>query len=707
MARSLYVASLEPHSGKSMVALGLTEMLSERVGEVGYLRPVVPVPDDDRIELIRSRLGDGPDHDRARALFTDDEIDDAVGAGRLDTLVSRVLDAYHELDEVCDFVLVDGTDHTGVSAAIDLGLDTTLASDLGAPVLLVVRGADRDLDGIRDAVAVARERMRDEGVTLAATVVNRVPDDLVDEVRAEVDRLDGEPVYVVPQDADLGAPTVAEVVDAIGATPISAGQGSRGTIAKHPQLDDQRPVRSVKVAAMTLPNALEHFEDGTLVVTPGDREDVLLGALLARVAPSTPNVAGIVLTGGLTPDPRIVDLLAAVSTNVPVVTVEEDTFAAAQAVGRVRGVIRAHHEYKIAAALDVFREAVDLDTLAERIEVAAPDRVTPRMFEHRLIERASSDRRRIVLPEGTDERILQATAILLRRKVADLVLLGDAEEIRAAASDAGVDVGVLDDVALVDPGTDDRSQRFAEEYVRLREHKGVTHEQAADVMTDVSYFGTMMVHLGEADGMVSGAAHTTAHTIRPAFEFIRTRPGVDSVSSVFLMALADRVLVYGDCAVIPNPTVEQLADIAVSSADTARTFGIDPVVAMLSYSTGSSGTGEDVERVRDAVRLVRERAPDLEVEGPIQYDAAVDAGVAQAKLPESSVAGKATVFVFPDLDTGNTTYKAVQRSAGAVAIGPVLQGLNAPVNDLSRGCLVPDVVNTVAITAIQAQEQDG
>ena len=327
--------------------------------------------------------------------------------------------------------------------------------------------------------------------------------------------------------------------------------------------------------------------------------------------------------------------------------------------------------------------------------------VTPLMFEHMLIERARDDRRRIVLPEGTDERILRAAEILLRRRVADLTLLGDETEVRGIATQLGVDIS---GAHLLSPADEELHERFAQEYAKRRAHKGITADQARDVVSDVSYFGTMMVALDLADGMVSGATHTTAETIRPSFELIKTRPGVSIVSSVFLMCLADRVLVYGDCAVNPNPTAEELADIAISSAATAARFGVEPRVAMLSYSTGESGAGAQVERVREATALVRAHSPELSVEGPIQYDAAVDASVARAKLPESAVAGRATVFIFPDLNTGNNTYKAVQRSAGAVAIGPVLQGLRKPVNDLSRGATVADIVNTVAITAIQAQD---
>jgi phosphate acetyltransferase len=324
------------------------------------------------------------------------------------------------------------------------------------------------------------------------------------------------------------------------------------------------------------------------------------------------------------------------------------------------------------------------------------------MFEYQLIERARSRRQHIVLPEGGEERILRSSEVLLRRKVCDITLLGNEKEIQQKTASLGLN---LEGVNIVNPARSEWLADFAKTYYELRKHKGISEEMAADAMTDVSYFGTMMVHKGIAGGMVSGAVHTTAHTIRPSFEIVKTKPGCSIVSSVFLMCLADRVLVYGDCAVNPNPNSEQLADIAISSAETASLFSVEPRIAMLSYSTGESGKGESVEAVRKATEIARERRPDLKIEGPIQYDAAVDTSVAKTKLPESEVAGHATVFIFPDLNTGNNTYKAVQRSANAVAIGPVLQGLNKPVNDLSRGALVTDIVNTVAITAVQAQQQ--
>ena len=331
---------------------------------------------------------------------------------------------------------------------------------------------------------------------------------------------------------------------------------------------------------------------------------------------------------------------------------------------------------------------------------AAPTAVTPLAFQADLIERARAERKRIVLPEPDDDRVLQAAAQVLAAGIADITFVGDADYVAKRAGELGLDLSAAQVISVNDPAY---LERYAEEFARLRAKKGVTLEQAREKVTDVSYFGTMMVHMGDADGMVSGAAHTTAHTIVPSFQIIKTAPGVSVVSSIFLMAMKDRVWAFGDCAVNPNPTAEQLADIAVTSARTAAQFGVTPRVAMLSYSTGTSGSGPDVDVVVEATRLAREKAPELAIEGPIQFDAAVDAAVAATKLPGSEVAGKATVFVFPSLEAGNIGYKAVQRSSGAVAVGPVLQGLNKPVNDLSRGALVEDIVNTVALTAVQAQ----
>lgn len=691
MATSLYLASLEPESGKSLIALGLMEMLSSRTDGAGYFRPVIAdgPETDPRIALITGRYPLGFEPEELYA-WTASEVERMLAEGRRDEVFTGILHAYKAIERRCGFVLCDGTDFSGVASAFEFDFNVAVANHLGAPVLALVNGRQREADDIAAGVQVAWESLRAEGAVVAATIVNRVPEDVLEAVRAALDdpiRNSDAPLWLIPEDPRLGMPTIAEIAAAIDATEI------HGYV-----LEDQQEVSTLKVAAMSVANFLDHVVDGALIITSGDRSDIILAALVSRLSQALPTVAGLVLTGGLPPAPQVDRLLT--DSTLPVLAVDDDTYTAASRIGGVRGVLRADNDRKVATALGLFEHHVDVPALADRIELTRSDRVTPLMFTYELIERARSPRKRIVLPEGTDDRILQAAQLLLRRDVVDLVLLGNVQQVAARIDALGLNLG---DTPIIDPAHAEERRAYADRYHDLRRHRGVTPDQAWDTMADVSYFGTMMVETGAVDGMVSGAAHTTGHTIRPAFEFIRTRPGVSVVSSVFFMLLADRVLVYGDCAINPNPTAEQLADIAISSAETAAEFGVDPLVAMLSYSTGTSGAGEDVDRVRQATALARERRPDLKIEGPIQYDASVDVAVAQAKLPGSEVAGHATVFVFPDLNTGNTTYKAVQRSTNALAIGPVLQGLNKPVNDLSRGCTVGDIVNTVAITAVQAQ----
>jgi phosphate acetyltransferase len=463
-----------------------------------------------------------------------------------------------------------------------------------------------------------------------------------------------------------------------------------------------REAAGLVVAAMSLPNVLDRLTEGVAVIAPGDRTAGLVpGLLAAHQASNFPSLSAVFLTGGFTMPDSVRRLLDGWDSPLPIISTAEDTLQTALHLSAVRGEIAAASTGKIETALGVFARAVDAGALLDRLNVTRSAAVTPLMFQSQLIERARSHRRTIVLPEGGDDRILRAADLVLRRGAADFVLLGQADQILARAATLGLDLGR---VRIVDPSDPELVEEFAAEYTKPRAHKGMTLDRARDVVQDVSYFGTLMVRSGRADGMVSGAVHTTAHTIRPAFEIIRTEPGVSIVSSVFFMLLADRVLVYGDCAVNPDPDAQQLADIALSSAKTAAQFGVDPTVALLSYSTGESGTGRDVEKVRGAARLAREKDPDLPLEGPMRYDAAADPEVAALKMPGSRVAGRATVFVVPDLNTGNNLYKAVQRSAGAVAVGPVLQGLRKPVNDLSRGALVQDIVNTIVITAVQAQE---
>ncbi len=693
MGKNLYIATMEPRSGKSVVLLGLMELLSRRIQKIGIFRPIVRAGEkpDDYLELVRTRYKLDFDYEELYGV-THQEARDKISGGEYDALIKTMVDKYKALERKCDFVVLVGTDFTGVATAFEFDFNADIANQLGCPLLLLVNGYEKSPADIVDAARMTCEAFVEQGCTVMATIVNRVKQE---DLRGVARRLSDNteelgPVYVLKEEPALNFPTVGTVARALNARFLT--MEGRGLY---------REVRLYKVAAMQLRNYLAHMEDGVLIITPGDRADVILGSLITLFSEGAARIAGLILTGGLEPEPPVMKLIEGLEKPCfPIMSVETDTFTTAMNVSAVHSTITPGNERKIALALGVFESRVDLAELEERIAVARSDRVTPLMFEYELIERAKAQRKHIMLPEGKEERILRASEILLRRGAVDITLLGSITEIRQKIANLGLDLGK---VKIIDPLQSGRQEDFIETYYGLRRHKGITRDQARDVMMDVSYFGTMMIHKGLADGMVSGSAHTTQHTLRPSFEFIRTKPGFSIVSSVFFMCLADRVLVYGDCAVNANPDPAQLADIAIASAETAAMFGVEPRIAMLSYSTGESGKGEDVERVREATRIARSRRPDFKIEGPLQYDAAIDAGVAAAKMPGSEVAGHATVFIFPDLNTGNNTYKAVQRSAQAVAIGPVLQGLNRPVNDLSRGCTVTDIVNTVAITAIQAQ----
>ncbi|NUS44409.1 MAG: phosphate acetyltransferase [Mycobacteriaceae bacterium] len=683
---SVYIASPEGHTGKSTVALGILRMLVATTARVGVFRPIArSVAERDYVlELLLADTTADVSYEQAVGVTYEQVHADP------DAALGEIVARYHAVAEHCDAIVIVGTDYTDIATPSELSYNARIAANLGAPVLLVVRGLDRTPADILEVSRLCRVELAAQHAYLAAVVVNRCePADLdrvVEELRAmEV------PAWSLPEVPLLTAPTMAELCEAIGGELYSGD----------PELL-QREVMAVMVGAMTAEHLLERLTDGAVVIAPGDRADVILALVNAHEAEGFPSLAGIVMNGGMLPHATIARLVAGLKPRLPVVTTKLGTFDTAHAASRARGRLAVGSQRKIDTALSLMEQRVPAAELLRRVNVPIPEVMTPQMFEYQIIDRARESRRHIVLPEGSDDRVLRAAGRVLQRRIADLTILGAEVAVRGRAAELGVDLAAA---RVIDPRDSPLVEQFAQEYARLRAHKGMTVERAREFVTDVSYFATMMVHGGLADGMVSGAAHTTAHTIRPAFEIIKTTPGVSTVSSVFLMCLSDRVLVYGDCAIVPDPTETQLADIAISSARTAAHFGIDPRVAMLSYSTGESVSGAEVDKVRAATELVRQRDPQLPVAGPIQYDAAIEPAVATTKMPNSDVAGRATVFVFPDLNTGNNTYKAVQRSAGAVAIGPVLQGLRKPVNDLSRGALVTDIVNTIAITAIQAAQE--
>ena len=690
MAKAVYVTSMEPASGKSMISLGLMEALSRHSARVGYFRPVVgSTAEDNTVNLIRQRYGLTQTYEQSYGITTEQ----TRGVGSLhdaDGLISEIMVKFDTLASECDVVLVEGTDYTGASAAFEFELNVTMALNLAAPILLVVSAHGHRAEQVHGALNAARESLQTHEVNLLGIAVNRVEHGHMQAMAASLAGA-AEPVWILPEEPSLQLPSLHQISSELNAKLLIGTQES---------LD--REVTGVRVAAMSLANLLDRLQDGVLLVTPGDRADVLLAAMTARYSDRVPSISGVIVTGGVAPDPRVMEFARGLdSTVTPLLMAQSDTFETAYRIANLTPQIRYGDDRRIAAALGVFESVIDTSDLIERIQIADTAVTTPLMFENRLVRVARSDRRRIVLPEGDDERILRAADQILRRSICDLTILGNPDTIRDRSRSMGLD---LSGATLMHPEHDPLRDEMAALLCDLRGHKGMSMDIAHDAVTDVTIFGTLLVKSGLADGMVSGASHTTADTVRPALQLIRTNEGVSVVSSVFFMCLADKVLVYGDCAVNPDPNPYQLADIAISSAQTAAAFDIDPYVAMLSYSTGSSGTGGDVEKVRAATEIAQKRRPNLPIEGPIQYDAAVDPGVAASKLPGSEVAGQANVLIFPDLNTGNNTYKAVQRSARAVAIGPILQGLRKPVNDLSRGCTVKDIVNTITITAVQSQE---
>ena len=692
---SLYIASMEPASGKLLVTMGMMEILSRHIERLGFFRPVIDGKQetDNDINLIRGKYC--PDMDYADCYgFKADEVKTMVSEGRIKDFYKELVIKLSSLQQRFDFVLCEGLNNSGFLSSFDNDINLELAKHLGCPFIGVISGVGLDARDIHEEIKITKDTIDGAGCTHFATFVNRLSKGAHNSL--ELDDLHltmSPPVFLLHEEEELDKPTLADM-----------RKGLNSDIILGSKKDLYRPVKQFKIATMTVEHFLNYIQDGDLIIVGGDRAVILLASVSTLSSPNYPNISGILLTGGFTPKKNMLRLLEGMEVPVPILSVPQGTYVATKRAESIPVEITPDNKRKIARGLGLFETHIDTSTHIKQMEISVSTSVTPIMFEHRLFARAKAIKMNIVLPEASDERVLRAADILLSRNVVDITLLGNPTEIGLSCAALGLN---LKRATIIDPVQSDHLEDYTATLFDLRKHKGLTLEAAADAMLDVSYFATMMVHKGHADGMVSGAIHTTGDTIRPALQIIRTSPGISVVSSVFIMCLDTKVLVYGDCAVNPDPNAAQLAEICISSAQTAKMFGVEPRIAMLSYSTGGSGKGKDVDKVREATAIAQQKRPDLLIEGPIQYDAAISPDVAKTKLPDSKVAGKATVFIFPDLNTGNNTYKAVQRSSGAVAIGPILQGLNKPVNDLSRGCLVADIVNTVAITAVQAQGYEG
>ncbi|MEQ8419680.1 MAG: phosphate acetyltransferase [Arenibacter algicola] len=695
MSKAIYLATTEPNSGKSIVSLGMMQLLLGKTAKVGYFRPIIDDFEegriDDHIDTVLKHFEVDQKFEDSYA-YTRSQVVQLKNMDKDDEIIGNIINKYKAIEDRFDIVLVEGTDFSGEGAIIEWDINVLIAKNLGIPAIIIANGMGKSLQELVGNIYMAYDSFREKGVEVLLTVANKVQTENLEKVLASLKSKLPKKVFTaaIPLNPILGNPTVKEIAQALSAKVLFGEDFINNQAGEF------------SVGAMQLRNYLNHLKKDSLVITPGDRADIILGALQANISTNYPNLSGIVLTGGLLPEDTIIKLIEGLSDVIPILSVADGTFSVTNRIGTIKPRIYPENKEKITTSIQEFEKYVPTNELAERLITFKAEGITPRMFQYNLLKRAKSNKKHIVLPEGNDERILKATKKLLDTNAVTITLLGDTEQIMAKISELDISLDTYS-FNIIDPKSSPNFLDYATTLYELRKEKNVNLAMAKDLMEDVSYFGTMMVYKGHADGMVSGAVHTTQHTIRPALQFIKTRPEVSIVSSVFFMCLPNRVTIFGDCAINPNPTAEHLAEIAISSAATSTAFGIEPKIAMLSYSSGASGAGEDVDRVRKATEIIKKKRPDLKVEGPIQYDAAVDINVGKSKLPDSEVAGQASVFIFPDLNTGNNTYKAVQRETGALAIGPMLQGLNKPVNDLSRGCTVEDIYNTVVITAIQAQ----
>lgn len=697
MRKGIYISNTEPRTGRSVVALGVMKQLLSKTGKVGYFRPIInDYPDgkkDNHIETMLSYFNLDMEYEEAYA-YTISEVVKMKKKGKEAKMLNKIIEKYKAIEEKYNVVLVEGSDFDGEGIAIEFDLNLEIAKNLSLPTILISSAHNKSLKGAVSNLELAVQTYAMKDVQIQAVFLNRVDELSLDVAKTELEKVipQGTEISVMPNVKRLITPTIQEIHEELGGT-VLLGEAHMTNLAER-----------YDVGAMQLRNFLERVEPNSLIITPGDRSDIILGALQANSSANYPNISGIVVTGGIAPEKPILKLIEGLPSVLPILLVNDVTFEAAHKIGNVKSNINSRDIHKIELSISTFEEYTDIEALVDKFRKFKTNIVTPRMFQYNLVAKAKSARKHIVLPEGYDARILEAASHLIDQNIVDLTLLGKKDEVLAKAEKLGIPLDP-NKIDIIDPAQSEHYEDYWRTYHELRKHKNIPEDMAMDAMLDVSFYGTMMVYKGHADGMVSGAAHTTAHTIIPALQFVKTKPGVSTVSSVFFMCLEDHVTVMGDCAVNVSPNSDQLAEIAISSADSAKAFGIDPKVALLSYSSGNSGSGAEVEKVKEATIKATEQRSDIKIEGPIQYDAAVDPGVGKSKMPDSEVAGQANVLVFPDLNTGNNTYKAIQRETGALAIGPMLQGLKKPVNDLSRGCTVDDIFNTVVLTAIQAQEE--
>ncbi len=690
-AKTFFLVPVGSDAPLTSMGLGLVRALQRDGIKVGFVKPIAQ-----RVGLGRSifstHFARTLCHINAPSPLPSAHVEALLRTGRMSQLMEEVVNLVEPTRTESDVVIIEGL-LPDTDRQFDARVNAEMARGLTAELVFVINATRHSPHELVESIELTAQQFGNEDgpAEIVGILINRIPAGVEGEqFLADFRRIyTAAPVLgAAPTEDRLNAPRLLDVATALGLRVEHAGNMSRSR------------VHEVVVAARAVENLIDRLRPGALVVAPNDRSDVMLATALS-VLRGVP-LAGLLLTCGHTISPKIEPLMqSARLAGLPILSSEGDTFDTSSRIASYRAHLGADDVERAEQVLDFVSEFIKTDRLRKKIGEPSELRMPPPAFRHLMVERSRKANKRIVLPEGDEPRTLQAAAICHEKKIAHCVLIGDPERIRDVAEAQGVTLP--DDIEILDPNK--VRSKYVGPMVEARKSKGLTAPQAEKELEDSVVLGTMMLATGDVDGLVSGAVHTTANTIRPALQLIKTAPGSSIVSSIFFMLMPDQVLVYGDCAVNPDPTAEQLADIAIQSADSAVQFGITPRIAMISYSTGSSGSGDDVEKVRKATAIAKEKRPDLLIDGPMQYDAASVLSVGRQKAPDSEVAGRANVFIFPDLNTGNTTYKAVQRSANVVSVGPMLQGLRKPVNDLSRGALVDDIVYTIALTAIQADAE--
>ena len=694
--RTFFLAPTRYGVGLTSVTLGLVRALDKLGLRVKFFKPVAQLHVTDKgpersTKLVQRIM----DHEPTLPISSS-HVEDLLGDNKGDELMEEIVALFDEASKGAEVMVVEGLVPTRQMPYANR-LNNDMARSLNADIILVSEPGEDSLEDVADKLEIAADSFGGiKNPKVIGYILNKLDTEAFSKLKKEDSILKPlpefshkafQPLGYIPWKGALSSPRTLDICNYLGMEVINEGE-----IAS-------RRVTSYTLSARTPSNMIHHLKPGNLVISPGDRDDIVLATAMAAL--NGVPLAGLLITSGIKPSEPVMELCnKAIASGLPVMLTQEDSYNTATQLDRMNNELPLDDIDRVENVMNTLADHLNAEWFKGHCEGLAERRLSPPAFRYNLVQRAITARKRVVLPEGDEPRTIQAAAICQERGIAECILLGKKETIEQVARDNGIELPA--GLIIMEP--EHILGRYVEPMVELRKHKGLSAPMAEAQLEDTVVLGTMMLAQGEVDGLVSGAVHTTANTIRPAFQLIK--PSRDSgglVSSVFFMLLPDQVLVYGDCAVNPNPDAEALANIAIQSADSAVAFGIEPRIAMISYSTGSSGMGEDVERVREATRLVREKRPDLVVDGPMQYDAATVESVARSKAPDSDVAGRATVFIFPDLNTGNTTYKAVQRSADVISVGPMLQGLNKPVNDLSRGALVDDIVYTIALTAIQAE----